>query len=878
MTKLNIPHFRILHRRNIYHPNKRLIKALIHVEDDEPQFTRIPSHLISWLRDHFPELKEHSGHEQNLFKAMEEGFPLYAILPFLAITLQNRVAWQEEVHYAHYRDDGEEGFPLILFEYLNEGVGEEALFMARDIVEEILRGKEPPLEPWMEYLEEVYFDYTYGPSTRAIVNAAKARDIPVTRLEEKINLVQLGYGKPRRLIWAATTDQTSLVGADIAQDKMRTKQILDSIGVPVPRGEVVRSEEGAIRVWERLKSSSVVVKPQKGSKGRGVSTEIKKKDELIKAYHQAKEISSSIVVEEFVEGWDHRILVVDGEVVAVARKLPAHVVGDGERTIRKLIEKENEKPERGKGHELPLTKINVDDTVHKKLEDQNLTLDSVPSEGKRVWLKDTANLSTGGGPEDLTGKTHPEIELMAKRVAKLLGMDICGIDVVAVDVTKPLKQSGLMVLEVNAAPGLRMHAYPQDRAEPVGEAIVSMLFSQNSMPRIPIVGVTGTNGKTTIVRLLAYILRQGGKTVGCTTTEGIYIDSTRILDCDCTGPWSAQAVLRDPSVDIAVFELARGGMCRKGLSFDQMDIGIMSTIAEDHLGQYGIETKEDLAEVKGLVYEAVDPEGYGIVNADDPLIRQQAERIRGAKVMVSMEGKANDFFRSHVRNGAIGVTISGNIVVVYDGKKTLPLVDYTECPLTFEGLADFNVQNILFASAAAYLLDIPPTTIKRALLSFAPRPSMNPGRTNLLRLGKSCYALIDYAHNPQAIQFVGQFINRFAKRKQLKEKVAIFSLPGDRTNASIRNDVKAIAKHFDSFIVKEDAYKRGREPGEMAALIKRYLRELGVDDDQITTILDEGTAVLQGLKCRNPNSISWITCDDVDLVLSIAKKIEAFQI
>ena len=872
---LDIVRIRFLRGPNIYHPRKTVIKAIIRPHGEYSKLSIGDfQFLVSYVEEKFPEINSLiDGGVKSLVRNRE---PLYALLPFLSIVLQNAVSWRENVEFAKYFSREEMGLPVVVFEYIYEQVGEEALYMARDIIEELLDNREPPLDRWLKYLKELYFDYAYGPSTRAIVEAAKRRGIPVIRLDPKANLVQLGYGKYRRLIWASTTDKTSIIGTDIAQDKELTKKILDSLGVPVPYGFVVDNEDDAVKAFRRI-GTGVVVKPLSGSKGRGITTAITSEDQVREAFRRAKKISDKVVVEEYVKGFDHRILVVNGRVVAVAKRLPAHVVGDGKHTIRELIEIENQNELRGEGHELPLTKIRIDDDTLEMLRKQGYTLDSIPEEGKIVWLKSTANLSTGGVAIDVTDETHPEVEMMAVRIAKALSMDICGIDVITVDISKPLSESNLKVIEVNAAPGLRMHLYPyKGKPRLVGDAIINCLFPEKSKYRIPIIAVTGTNGKTTTVRLIAHILRLAGYSVGYTTTDGIYINGSRIVKGDCTGPWSTQVLLRDPTVDVAVLEVARGGMLREGLAFDECDVGAIINVSEDHLGEYGIWDVEEIARVKGLIYDVVSEDGYGVINADDPLVLKQQHRIRGEKIMVSLYGE-NNVFREHVKSGGIGVTTMGKMIVIYDDNKMIPIVNYYDIPLTFDGLAEFNLQNALFATAIAYAMKVPVNIIMNGLLSFAPTPSMNPGRCNLMRI-KDGYVMVDYAHNPKALNFVGRFINRLARKEGLQEKVAVVSFPGNRPNVLIEKNARELAKFFDRFIVKEDRNKRGRKPGEMAELIRRCLINAGVGESRIITILDEVEAVVYALENKEVDSITFISCEDVDLVLDIVKKWVTFSI
>ena len=874
---LDIAKVRFLRGPNIYHPRKKVVKAIIEPYGNfSNRTTKEFPFLVEWLKQKFPELEKFELGEKKLIMWIEHGLPLYSLLPYLAIALQNKVSWDEKVTFARFFDREEMDLPVVIFEYIYEPVGEEALYIARDIIEDLLEEVEPHLEKLISYLKEIYFDYAYGPSTRAIVEAAKKRGIPIIRLDEKANLVQLGYGKYRRLIWASTTDKTSIIGTDIAQNKHLTRKILDAAGIPVPEGYIVRTLREALRAFRRI-GSLAVVKPLAASKGRGITTEISNENDLIKAFEKAKKYSDDVIVEEFVKGYDFRILVVGRRVIAAAKRLPAHVVGDGKHTIRELIDIENKNPLRGEGHELPLTKIKIDEDSIRLLERQNLNLDSVPEKGRIVWLKSTANLSTGGVAIDVTDNMHPEIELMAKRVADILAMDICGIDLIALDISRPLKESGAKVIEVNAAPGLRMHLYPyKGKRRPIGDAIVNMLFPKGSKYRLPIIAVTGTNGKTTTVRLISHIFRLSGYNVGYTTTDGIYINGVRIVKGDCTGPWSTGVLLRDPTIDLAVFEIARGGMLRSGLAFEECDVGILTNISEDHLGEYGVWDIKDIARTKGLIYSVVSENGWGIINADDPLVMSQADRIRGKKVMISLYNE-NEIFQSHINNGGIGVTTLGKMIVIYDNKKMIPVVNYYDVPLTFEGIADFNLQNVLFATASAYVMGVPISAIINGLLSFAPTPSMNPGRCNLMKI-RDGYVLVDYAHNPKALNFIGKFVTRLACREGLSEKIAVISFPGNRPDFLIKKNAEMLAKYFDKFIVKEDRNKRGKKPGEMADLVKKYLIKYGVNNNNISVILDEAEAVIRSLTNRSHDSITFINCEDIELVLEIVKKFVSFAI
>ncbi len=573
-------------------------------------------------------------------------------------------------------------------------------------------------------------DTELGPSTRAIVEAAARRGIPWLRLSEE-SLVQLGYGKYRRLIQAATTDATSSLSVALVGDKALTKTLLEQASIPVPQGRVVHTAADTVAALADL-GGPVVVKPRDGRQGRGVSLNLNTEDEVQAAFAVARAISAAVLVEAMVQGEDYRVLVVDGKLVAASHRRPAHVVGDGEATVAALIERVNQDPRRGEGHEKPLTRITMDAVALARLGQRGYTLDSVPPAGETVYLREGANLSTGGTATDVTDEVHPEIQRMCERAARVVGLDICGVDLVVEDIRQPLRK-GNGVIEVNAGPGLRMHLYPSyGQSRPVGDAIVDMLYPPGARSRIPIVTITGTNGKTTTTRMIGHILAETGQTVGMTTTDGIWLGGECIAQGDTTGPQSARVVLSDPAVDVAVLETARGGIVRRGLGYDWADVAVMTNVQPDHIGQDGIRSVEDLVRIKRLTLERVRPGGVLVLNADDPQTARLAQTphiVHDHQVVLFSMGENRRLIRQHLQAGGTAYVLRGGWLVEAVGSRQTRLTRAEQIPVTLNGTAEFNIANALAAAAAARALDVPADAVSAALLGFD--SSRNPGRAHL---------------------------------------------------------------------------------------------------------------------------------------------------
>jgi cyanophycin synthetase len=706
-----------------------------------------------------------------------------------------------------------------------------------------------------------------GPSTRALVDEAKRRGIPVMRLDEK-SLIQLGHGRHQQKIRASITGRTSIVAADLASDKAMTKKLLDESGVPVPRGIVVRDVEEAVRGARRLRYP-LVTKPLDGNHGRGVTIGIMDEEQLRFGFReaQAQAKGRDVIVEQFFEGNDHRILVVGGKMVAVAERIPAHVTGDGISTIRQLVAEVNRDPRRGEGHENVMTRIRIDSHVEEFLARSGLTPDSIPEAEEAVQLRATANLSTGGTAVDRTNEIHPDNAEIARRAALIVGLDVCGVDFVCPDIGRSIRETGGGVIEVNAAPGLRMHIEPSEGApRDVAKPIVEMLFPRGRSSRIPIVAITGTNGKSTVGRMTKHILRYTGCTVGLTSTTGVYINDVLTHEGDATGPRSARMILRDPTVEVAVLETARGGLLREGLAYEEADIAACLNVTADHLGLKGIETVEDLASVKQVVVEAVRRSGCSILNADDPLTVRMARRSRGRIIWFSLCGgsEMSPMLREHIDEGGMAVVREagpeGGTIVLYDDARRELIMKAGDIPATLHGMAEFNVANSLAAIAIALAHEVPILTIRSAMAQFRSTFEQNPGRLNV-HDAHGFRVILDYAHNAAGLEALGKVVRGLSHR--YKRTIGSVSMAGDRRDEDIIELGRIAAGIFDELIFREDPYTRGRPRGEVMNLLKKGALETGRSEEHLHLIAGERASTAAALAMGRPGDLVVITPTDV---------------
>lgn len=776
---------------------------------------------------------------------------------------------------------GRLGVYNVMFAYEEEEVGllagRHALELVQSLLPEDLRGiegldrlAEPGDDPFtlaaaLQRLTRLARRVGLGPSTKAIVREAQRRGIPALRLDHS-SLIQLGHGRHQKRIRASLTALTSEIATEIAGDKDLTKALLSDAALPVPQGEVVYAPDDAVQAAERL-GYPVVTKPLDGNHGRGVEINLRTPEDVRWGFGRARAHGRAVIVEQHYQGHDHRVLVVGGKVAAVAERVPAHAVGDGTSTIAELVEATNRDPRRGEGHECFLTRISLDECVERVLAQGGRTLASVPSRDEVVYLRPTANLSTGGTAIDRTDEIHPDNAAIARRAALCVGLDVAGIDLVAPDIARSVRETGGGIIEVNAAPGLRMHLQPSGgRARNVARPIVDHLFPKGTPARVPIFAVTGTNGKSTTVRMLAHILGHAGLTVGFTTTTGLYIGDEHMAYVDASGPRSARTILRDPTVEAAVLETARGGMLREGLGFDEADVGCVLNVSADHLGLKGVNTIEDLADVKSIVVESVARHGTSVLNADDPLTAAMARRAGGRICFFSMkeEQEQPEFLRDHIARGGLAVVREpgpngGDIVIHEDGEAHF-VMPAAKIPATVEGLAEFNIANALAAVGMAFAHGQEIGQIRAALSSFAPSFEQSPGRLNI-HDDHGFRVILDYAHNPEGLKALGDLVTKL--RPRYRRVMGTIGMAGDRRNSDmLEMGVRAVSI-FDDVIFWEDEDRRGRGPGEIAALLQKGALMAGTTPDRAKVVPDEHVAAEAALRMARPGDLVVLTATHV---------------
>ncbi len=839
---------RILETKVLRGPNlwSNFRSKLIVLKLDLQQFEHYPTNLLSDFTERLaaliPSLSKHHcsmGKEGGFIERMREGTWLGHVVEHVALELQHLAGM--DCTFGRTRATQSDNVYHVIFSYEIEKAGLYAAKAAVNIVQTLANNEEyQSIKEDIEYLKEIAADEGLGPSTWAIVQEAQKRDIPWYRPFSD-SLIMLGYGKHQKKICAALTSNTGAIAVDLVSDKELTKHFLSSFHIPTPQGFTVKSQKQLSSAIKKL-GFPLAIKPRNGNHGRGVTTNVKSEAQAEIAYKGANKISSRVIVEKFIEGFDYRFLVINHELVAVAKRKPASVIGNGSSSIRELIEAVNLDPNRGSNHEKILTKITVDNSVHTLLQSQGFDMDSILSEGEEVYLKYTANLSTGGTAIDVTNHVHPFNKILAERISRIFHLDICGIDIIAKDIRFPLNEHNGAVIEVNAAPGLRMHFTAEGGGNRnVAKHIVDMLYPNNAKSRIPIIAVTGTNGKTTTVRLLAHLMMQAGHTVGYTTTDGIYINHHQIRKGDCSGPISAQNILRDPTIDYAVLECARGGILDVGLGFDKCDISIITNISEDHLGLGGIETLEDLARVKSVVAHSTADEGYAILNADDDLVYDIREELICNVALFSMDSN-NTRIKDHCRKGGLAAFLDKDHIVVRQGD-TLKIVSNTiDIPLTFSGKATFMIQNILPAILCSVINNYEMQDVTTWLKRFLPSAEHTPGRMNLFNL-ESCKVLVDYGHNVPAFLELKKYFEHINCNK----KIGIFGTPGDRRNEDIEKLGFHSAQMFDEIIIRHDKDGRGRTNHEITNLLKDGIMKHNPEHD-VTIISDEREALDYALK------------------------------
>lgn len=763
------------------------------------------------------------------------------------------------VKFARVAEMKTPGHCKIAVQYCEEPVGRMALQAAVELVQSAIDGTQFDAMSRIATIRSLDQQIRLGPSTGSIVRAALSRGIPARRLNDR-SLVQLGYGCKQHRILAAETDRTSAVAESIVQDKELTKQLLDAVGVPVPKGRPVVSAEDAWAAAQEI-GVPVVIKPQDGNQGRGVACNLNTREQVFAAYAAAIEEGDEIICEKFAHGADYRLLVIGYKLVAAARREPPQVIGDGRHSITQLVEEANKDPRRGEDHATSLSKLRLDEIAKGVLAEQGLTVDSIPAAGQLVLIRRNANLSTGGSATDVTDLVHPEVAARVIDGVRMVGLDIAGVDVVCQDISRPLEQQGGIIVEINAAPGLRMHLEPSSgKGRPVGEAIIDTMFGEDNNGRIPIVALTGTNGKTTTTRLISHILRCTGKRVGMTCTDGVYLNDRRIDTGDCSGPKSARTVLANPAVEAAVLETARGGILREGLGFDRCDTAVVTNIAEgDHLGLNGIDTPEQLARVKRVIVEAVSPSGYAVLNADDPLTAAMAEYCPG-KTLFFSKSPTNPLIVSHRAKGGKVVYVRNNCIIAAEGSWEARIALLDSVPLTFGGVIGFQVENAMAAASAAWTLGVPFEMIRHALETFVNDTQKVPARFNVLQFQGSTI-VIDYGHNAAALLALCEAFDKMPHERRL----VVYTAAGDRRDEDIIRQAELIANAFDVMVLYEDACTRGREDGEVCRLMRRGF-ELGkrLLAENIIETRGEMKAIEMTLRRMVPGDLVLIQADQVE--------------
>lgn len=865
---MKIVNIRVLKGPNYWSIRRpKLIQMTLDLGELEERPTNKIDGFLEGLEALLPGLYEHrcsEGVPGGFLSRVKEGTWMGHVIEHIALELQTLAGM--DMGFGRTRGTGKKGEYFVVFDYMEEDVGVFAARSAVNLALHLIHGHPYDLASEIQTMREIREETRLGPSTGAIVEEARRRGIPYIRLN-KYSLVQLGHGLLQKRIRATIAGTTSSIAVDIAGDKDETKNLLSAAEIPVPQGILLRREDSVEAAIARV-GFPMVIKPLDGNHGKGATTDIRTREQAEAALEAARAYGRTVICEKFITGYDFRILVINYKFICAALRTPASVTGDGNSTIQQLIDEANKDPRRGYGHEKVLTRIDVDAFTMKSLADQQVGLDSVPEKGRLILLKPTANLSTGGTSEDVTDLVHPSNIFLAERIARIIGLDICGIDVIANDLKTPLRESGGAVLEVNAAPGFRMHIEPAlGIPRNVAEPVIDMLFP-TGQGRLPIIAITGTNGKTTTSRLTSHIISNAGYKVGFTTSDGVYIQNQLMMTGDCTGPKSAEFVLKDPTVDFAVLECARGGILRSGLAFQKCDIAVVTNISADHIGIGGIDTVEQMARLKGVVPETVTRNGYAVLNADDDLVFGLRKGLDCNVALFSMD-ENNPRIKRHCDAGGIAAVYENEFVTIMKGNWKIRVERIQEIPITFAGKAVHNIMNTLPSVLAAYLAKVDLGTIKQALKTFIPSPVQSPGRLNLFEF-KNFKFLVDFAHNPAGLTLLCDFLNKLESNR----KVGIISGTGDRRDDDIREIGRISAQNFDEIIIRQDKNMRGRTPDEIIELLVQGINEARTSEIPIEIIHNEKDAIMYAYRNATPGSLITIMCDVVPDALDFIKKLK----
>ena len=851
--------------RNVY-SHRKTIKMVVDlgVWIDTP--TKDIKNFNEKLLNILPGLYEHKcsmGYPGGFVERLNKGTYMAHVIEHIALELLYIMG--ENVSFGKAIRVGDSSLYTIVFEYIDETRGLEVGKVAVQLVKSLCNHQTFNLNSALEIVKKKVCKNQLGPSTKAIVDAAERRKIPIIKIG-KDSIIQLGYGKYQKRIQATIVENTSCIAVDIACDKTTTKLLLDEVGIPVPEGGVCKTLQQALSMAEKI-GYPVVIKPERGNQGKGVSLDVNSPSEVADAFITASAFDSNILVEKCIKGNDYRVLVINGRVAAVAKRIPAHVVGDGVHNITELVEITNKDPKRGEDHEKPLTKIKIDDISLRVLLKQGYKVEDVPPKGKKVFLKQNGNISTGGQAIDCTDIIHPENANIAVRASQIIGLDIAGVDITCPDISKPISVNGGAVIEVNAAPGLRMHLFPsKGKPRKVADMIIDMLFPTTRRHSVPIISITGTNGKTTTARMISHILNVYGMNVGMAVTGGIYINDKCLIKGDTTGPISARTVLMDKSIDVAVLETARGGIIRSGLAYDLCDIGILTNLSEDHLGIDEVYTLEDLLHIKSLVIESIKPNGYAVLNADDPMVVQAAKRVNSNIIYFSKQ-EDNIIVHKHILSGGKAVFIRNKYVTIATGNGNIQSLHISKIPAVYGGKLIHNIENCLAAISAAYSMMVPIPIIEKAMTSFYSDEWQNPGRFNIFNI-KNFRVIVDYGHNIASYKLMGEAI----KKMGASRLIGIIGVPGDRDNSTIKAIGHIAATIFDKVIIKEDTDLRNRKKGEVAKLLEEGVLSQGMRKDDIEIILSETQALDKAIGQASAGDLIVIFYEKLEPVLDVIKK------
>lgn len=819
--------------------------------------------FVDSLLGHLPGLSEHhcASRARGFVERLRSGTYFGHVLEHVFLELQAMAGYAR--NFGKARHSGVEGIYHVVVEHACSAAVDPLVRLAMELIAGCLRGEQVELGDKLALIKALMVEHELGPSTASIVAAAKKRGISVKRLGAD-SLVQLGTGKYMRRVQATVGPATSCLAADISCDKSMTKHILGQAGIPVPFGVTVQTLAEAQAAWS-LVGRPVAIKPSDGNQGKGVSLNLNSPEDIEEGFELARRYSPKLIVEEYIEGKHYRLLVVGGRLIAAAERIPAHVVGDGSSSISRLVTLANQDPMRGEKHEKPLTRMVIDELVLGVLKRQGYSPASVPPKGAAVYLRGSANLSTGGTAVDVTAEVHPTVVELAERVARLIGLDIAGIDVVMPDIASPLSAGS--VIEVNAAPGIRMHHYPSiGQARDVASAIVDTIYPPGAQSEVPLVTVTGTNGKTTTTRLIAAGLRKVYSHVGCATSAGIYINDRMLVSGDTTGPWSAGVLLSDPLVEAAALEVARGGIIRGGLGYDCADVAVVTNITDDHIGQDGVLDLDDLCHVKSLVAEAVRPGGQVVVNAGNPYSLRAGFNSR--RELVMFDTKPSHLLTMHLSRGGRAIYVDCGDLIIAEGSQVIGRIEVKSIPITFEGKALHNVENVAAAVGAMWSIGIPQDLIVAALQEFMPDFSCNPGRQNLVTVA-NVSVMIDYGHNTRGVEAVASLARSLCSGRL----IGVVCAPGDRADESIVELGQMVGQKFDHVFIKEDKELRGRKPGEVASLLEKGLTLCG-SADKYSVLLDEHEALRQSIGLAGGNDMVVVFYESLDATIRSLKTIE----